>query len=127
MLQEQVAKKHRRHQLLWTKASWLKHMITDYGKKGEEWGKPYQRIGFYGWENFVAGAHIMAFKHKNKQWEYRPCIKHIGGNWKYLERHTPAIIDSIVVDRGKVKYKLVHNDAFILYGNDQYEEDVRIV
>ena len=53
--------------MLWTKASWLKHMITDYGKKGEDWGKPYQRKGFYGWKKFVAGAHIMAFKRKIKQ------------------------------------------------------------
>ena len=49
-------------------------MITDYGKKGEDWGKPYQRKGFYGWKKFVAGAHIMAFKHKKKQWEY--CFLH---------------------------------------------------
>ena len=35
LLREQVAKKHCRQQLLWTKASWLKHMISEhvYGRR----------------------------------------------------------------------------------------------
>ena len=90
-------------------------MINIHGKKGEDWGKPYQRIGFYGWKKFVAGAHIMAFKRKKEQWEYRPGLR------------TPGIIESIVVDKGSIKYKLVRNDDVILYGYNQYEEDVRIV
>ncbi len=45
-------------------------MINVYGKCGEDWGKPYQCKGFYGWKNFVAGVHIMAFKHKKKQLLY---------------------------------------------------------
>lgn len=89
-------------------------MITDYGKNGEDWGKPYQRKGFYGWKKFVAGAHIMAFKRKIKQWEYRP------------ELRTPGIIENIVGVDGSIKYQLVRNDKVILYGNDEYEEDVTI-
>ena len=58
---------------------------------------------------------LLTFKRTKKQWEYRP------------ELRTPAIIDSIVVDKGSVKYKLVRNDAVILYGNDQYNKDMRIV